>query len=110
MDACLELDLVLTKGHHVLGNVVRHTRNIVGQTRVNLVADVTAECERVGVPALVAWGARDHILPPRCADVFARHLPRATVYRSPRGAHEWIVYRAAEFAGVLDRFIRDTQP
>jgi pimeloyl-ACP methyl ester carboxylesterase len=105
VDAGLELDLALTKGHHVLGNAVRHTRNIIAQTRVNLIADVTDECRRVTVPALVAWGARDHILPPRCADEFARHLPRPTIYRSQRGAHEWMIYRPAEFAEVLDQFI-----
>ena len=106
VDAALQPRLTLTKAHHVLGNVVRHPRNIVAQTGVNLVADVTAECEHIHVPALVAWGGRDHILPPRCADEFARHLPRATVYVSPRGPHEWMISRAGEFARVLDEFIR----
>jgi pimeloyl-ACP methyl ester carboxylesterase len=99
---------MFSMGHHVLGNLVRHPRNMVAQSRVNLVADVTADCERVGVPALVAWGARDHLLPPRCADVFARHLVRPTLYRSARGAHEWMIDRPAEFAAALDRFIRQT--
>jgi pimeloyl-ACP methyl ester carboxylesterase len=78
----------------------------VAQTGVNLTADVSADCKLVNVPALVAWGARDHILPLRCAEEFARHVPRATVYVSPRGAHEWVISRASEFADVLDRFIR----
>jgi len=108
-DACLEPDLVLARAHHVLGTGLRHPRNMVAQTWVSLRADVTAACRRVAVPALVAWGARDHILPPRCAAAYARHLPRPSLYLSPRGAHEWMIYHPHEFAEVLGGFIRSTR-
>jgi pimeloyl-ACP methyl ester carboxylesterase len=105
IDLMLETPLVVRAWHHVVGNAVTHPRNFARQARASLTADVTGLAARAAVPALVAWGRRDHTLPPRCAAEFARHLPNATVYLSD-GSHDWVISRAAEFAAVVGRFVR----
>jgi pimeloyl-ACP methyl ester carboxylesterase len=91
-----------------LQNGVVHTRNHVGQIRASLTADLRADAARVGVPALVAWGDRDHTVPPAAADAYARLLPRAEVYWCRGGTHCWPITRPAEFAARVTDFIRRT--
>jgi pimeloyl-ACP methyl ester carboxylesterase len=86
-----------------------HTRNFWRQVRASLDADLTGYAARVNVPVLVAWGRRDHTLPPRCAAAWARHLPDAAVYVSPRGSHGWPITHPAEFAGVVAAWARQTE-
>ncbi len=99
-----ELGLAVRAWHHLAFNAVFQTRNFVRQTRVALAADVTGYADRVAVPTLLAWGARDHTTPPCCIDVLARHVRDVTVYVSPRGSHDWVVDRPAEFAAAVGRF------
>jgi pimeloyl-ACP methyl ester carboxylesterase len=105
IDVMLEFPLVVRAWHHVAGNAVRHPWNFAHQVWASFTEDVTALASRVKVPALVAWGRRDHTLPPRCAAAYARSLPDAAVYLSG-GSHDWIISRADEFAGVVGRFVR----
>jgi pimeloyl-ACP methyl ester carboxylesterase len=66
--------------------------------------DVRADVARVSIPTLVAWGERDHTLPPRCAAEFARILPVTRVYLSRRGSHNWLIQRPDEFAAAVGEF------
>jgi pimeloyl-ACP methyl ester carboxylesterase len=85
-----------------------HPRNFWHQVRVSLGADLTGTARRVVVPALVAWGARDHTTPPASARTYARCLPRAEVYVSAGGSHDWPITDPAEFAAAVAGFIRRT--
>lgn len=105
-DLWLEAPLVLRAWHHVVGTGIAHPRNFFALARESLTSDVTAAAARVRVPALLAWGRRDHTFPPRDAAAYAAHLPTAETYISPGGSHDWIISRADEFAAVFGRFIR----
>lgn len=89
-------------------SAARHWRNFARQTRVALSTDLSASAARVAVPALIAWGTRDHTYPQECAARYARLLPQAEVYLSTGGAHAWPITHAAEFAAVVGAFIRRT--
>lgn len=91
-----------------LADTIAHGRNAVRQIRVSLDVDLTGYAARVGVPALLAWGSRDHTIPPACADIYARHLPRAELYVSPRGSHCWPITHPDEFAGAVAGFVHRT--
>lgn len=103
-DIVLEIGLVLRAWHHVAGNLPRHPTNFVRQVTDSVTADVRADAARVHVPVLLAWGKRDHTLPPACADEYARHLPDARVHLSPRGSHNWMINRPDEFAAAVAAF------
>jgi pimeloyl-ACP methyl ester carboxylesterase len=104
----VEYWLTVREWHTLAYNLALHRRNFFRQVRASLASDVTAYAARVAVPALVAWGARDHTLPRRCAELYAKYLPRAEVYVSPGGSHCWPVTHAAEFARVVAEFVRRT--
>jgi pimeloyl-ACP methyl ester carboxylesterase len=104
LDLALEIGIVLTRWHHVLGNLLLHPRNFVRQVRDALTVDVRADAARVTVPTLVAWGRRDHTLPSRHAAEYARCLPDARVYLSWRGSHDWLIARPDEFASAVSAF------
>lgn len=104
LDLALEFEIVPVRWHHVLGNLVLHPRNFVRQVRDAITSDVRTEAARVTVPTLVAWGARSCCFPRQHAAEYARCLPGAHVYLSPRGAHDWLIDRPEEFAAVIERF------
>jgi pimeloyl-ACP methyl ester carboxylesterase len=99
-----ELGLALRAWHHPAFNAIFHTRNFIRQVWTALSGDATGYAARVRVPALVAWGRRDHTTPLRGAEAYARLLPDPTVYVSPRGAHGWVIARPEEFAAAVGRF------
>lgn len=103
-DVLLDLGLVLSAWHHVAGNLVRHPANFCRGVRDSLECDVREDARRVKIPALVAWGVRDHTLPPRHAAEFAALLPGARVYFSAVGSHDWVITRADEFAAAVEAF------
>jgi hypothetical protein len=57
--------LAAREWHNLPYNFAAHTRNFVRQCRLSLDADVTAVATGVKLPALVAWGGRDHTTPRR---------------------------------------------
>jgi 3-oxoadipate enol-lactonase len=105
VDIVLDLPVVLAKWHHVAGNALTHTRNFFRLLRECLHADGTDLARQVEAPALVAWGARDHTLPPRGAELYAACLPGARTYLSRRGAHTWVVSQAEELARAVEGFL-----
>lgn len=105
VDLAREFEIVPARWHHVLGNLVLHPRNFVRQVRDALSADVRADAARVAVPTLVAWGRRSLAFPPSGAGEYARCLPDARVYLCPRGAHDWLIARPAEFAAAVEAFV-----
>lgn len=100
----VELGLTLRAWHHLVFNAVFHTRNFARLVRDSMRSGPVADAERVAVPTLVAWGGLDHTTPPARAAVLARHLPDASIHVAPDGAHGWVIDRADEFAGAVERF------
>ena len=105
LDGVLEPVLSLTGWHHLVYNALAHTRNFFGQIKASIERDLRGYAPRVAVPTLVAWGARDHTMPPHCADALRGLLPRPFAYVSPTGSHDWIITNAAEFADAVIRFV-----
>jgi pimeloyl-ACP methyl ester carboxylesterase len=108
-DVLLEARVTFPRVHHVAWNALFHTRNFLRQFRDSIVGDERAEIARVGVPALVAWGARDHTFPQRDAAEYARLLPDARLYLSPRGSHDWLLSRPGEFTEVVAAFAAELE-
>jgi pimeloyl-ACP methyl ester carboxylesterase len=107
-DAALDIGLVLRAWHHVAGNLVRHPVNFRRQVRDAVTADVRAYAARVAAPVLIAWGRRDHTLPPSNAREYARCVPGARVHVSLEGSHAWVISRADEFGAAVEAFAAAT--
>jgi len=105
-DALLEPRLSLFGWHHVIGNALLHTKPFFSQVWKSVYADLRPFARRVSVPTLIAWGARDHTIPPRCATALLSRIPYATLYESPAGSHDWMIDHAPEFAAALRDFAR----
>jgi pimeloyl-ACP methyl ester carboxylesterase len=108
LDAVLVPRLTLFGWHHVIGNALVHTKDFFGQVWKSVYDDLRPHAARVRAPTLLAWGARDHTIPIRCAHALRELIPGASLYVSPRGSHDWLIDRAPEFAGVLRAFIDAT--
>lgn len=104
--ATVEFPLAAREWHRVAFCAGAHPRNFARQVRLSLDADLAADATRVRVPALLAWGARDHTTPPAGARALARHLPDPTVYFAPRGGHSWLITHAREFADAVAGWVR----
>jgi pimeloyl-ACP methyl ester carboxylesterase len=102
----VECGLAAREWSTVAHSLAAHTRNFLRQTRLSLDADVAAVAAGVKLPALVAWGARDHTTPRRSAEAWERALPRSELYLSPGGSHAWLITHAGEFAARVADFIR----
>jgi pimeloyl-ACP methyl ester carboxylesterase len=108
VDGILEPWLSLTGWHHLAYNAFAHTRNFFGQIKASIERDLRRYAPRVTVPTLVAWGARDHTMPPDCADVLRALLPQPHSHVSPTGSHDWIITNPDEFAGAVGAFVANT--
>jgi pimeloyl-ACP methyl ester carboxylesterase len=108
IDAVLEPRLTLFGWHHVLYNAFFHPATTMAQVWISVHEDLRRYAAAAKVPALVAWGARDHTIPPRCAAALRDAIPNAELYVSPRGSHDWLLDRAEEFTAVLRDFVRRT--
>jgi pimeloyl-ACP methyl ester carboxylesterase len=108
LDAFLEPWLSLTGWHHLFYNLLFHTRNFLGQIKASIKTDLRPYARRVTVPTLIAWGAHDHTMPPRCADVLQKLLPRPSLHVSPTGSHDWIITHPDEFAAAVSAFADET--
>ena len=107
LDAFLEPWLSITGGHHLLYNVLFHPRNFFAQVKRSIQTDLRPYAPRVRLPVLLAWGRRDHTMPLRCAHALQGLLPRASLYVSPTGSHDWIITHAHEFASAVSAFAGD---
>ena len=58
----------------------------------------------VGVPALVAWGEEDRIVPLECATLYASALPNATLETYPGAGHAVDLERPAQLAARVATF------
>jgi pimeloyl-ACP methyl ester carboxylesterase len=109
IDAVLEPRLTLFGWHHVIYNALLHTKDFFGQVWKSVHEDLRPYAGRVRAPTLLAWGARDHTIPVRCAHALREVIPTASMYVSRDGSHDWLIDRAPEFAGVLRDFIGTTR-
>jgi pimeloyl-ACP methyl ester carboxylesterase len=64
---------------------------------------------RVTVPTLVVWGARDGMTPPKYGRALARVLPDARFASLPRAGHFPHIEQPARFQQVLDDFLADVK-
>ena len=108
IDACLEPRLTVFGWHHVIGNSLVHFKDFFGQVWKSIHEDLRANANHVRAPTLIAWGARDHTFPLRCAEALREAMPNASVYVSQRGSHDWLIDRAPEFAAALRAFVDAT--
>ena len=53
------------------------------------------------VPTLLAWGARDHAIPMRCAQLAQQCIAGSRLYISKEGSHDWIGDKTEEFAEMI---------
>jgi pimeloyl-ACP methyl ester carboxylesterase len=60
---------------------------------------------RIDAPTLVVWGARDHLVPLRDADVFAQLIPDARKVVYPDTGHVPMLERPARFNADLQAFL-----
>ena len=108
IDALLEPRLTLFGWHHVLYNALFNPVNFFAQVFLSIREDLRPYARDVKVPALIAWGARDHTLPVSAAHALRAVMPTAELHVSPHGSHDWLLDRAHEFAGVVRDFVRMT--
>ena len=108
IDAFLEPRLTLFGWHHVIYNSVVHFKDFFGQVYKSVYEDLRPCARKVTAPTLLAWGARDHTIPYRCALALRDVMPHATVYVSRQGSHDWIIDHAPQFADALRAFVAST--
>lgn len=108
IDAVLEPRLTLFGWHHVIGNSIVHFRDFFGQVWKSVYENLLPQARDVTVPTLVAWGAHDHTIPPRCGEALRRAIPNASLYISKEGSHDWLIVRAPEFTALLRAFVEAT--
>ncbi|WP_437924022.1 alpha/beta fold hydrolase [Sorangium sp. So ce291] len=104
-DASLEPRFSVRAAPALLHNLLLHTRSALSFVRLAATAELSGHAARVRVRTLVAWGARDHTVPLGSALAMQRLIPGSTLAVSPKGSHDWLVERPAEFADVVAKFM-----
>ena len=104
LDALLEPVLSITRGHHVILNVLRHWRNFWRQVLACAKYDAEPAARAVSQPTLLAWGRHDHTMSLRSLHVFEEQFPRSVTYLSEKGSHDWLITNAEEFAEAVLQF------
>jgi pimeloyl-ACP methyl ester carboxylesterase len=104
-----EVRFVLRGSLRLARNLLRHGRNFLVQFWRAVRADVRPVAQDVKRPVLLAWGARDFVMPVAGARELANVLPNAQLYVSQRGSHDWLIERAEEFAVMVERFATRVQ-
>jgi pimeloyl-ACP methyl ester carboxylesterase len=103
IDSVLEAPLTVRAFHHVLYNLLFHTRNMLNQIWLAAKSDIVSDAAQMRTPTLVAWGRHDHTMPQRCAELLLRLIPGATLHVSPTGSHDWIVDEPNAFADAITK-------
>jgi pimeloyl-ACP methyl ester carboxylesterase len=62
----------------------------------------------IGCPTLIVWGAKDHVLPVRHADIFAASIPDSHLVVYADTGHVAMLERPEEFNALLTWFLSDT--
>jgi (E)-2-((N-methylformamido)methylene)succinate hydrolase len=105
LDGLFEVRVSLRGLPHLVWNVVRHRRSFAAQVRLAQSADIGPALERLRVPALLAWGARDRTQPRAFAVALARRAPDVELAFG-NGRHDWLIDHAAEAARLIDKAAR----
>ncbi len=69
-------------------------------------ADARPLLAHIRAPALLLWGGRDTVTPPRMGDYLLRHLPDARLHTLARAAHAPFLSHPAETAQTVCGFIK----
>jgi pimeloyl-ACP methyl ester carboxylesterase len=101
----MEWRLTLLRFHHALYNLIFHTRNCLRQIYLAARYDARETARTIAIPALIAWGARDHTFPPACGRRLADCIERSTFEIFDRGSHDWLITHPCEIANVVSRFL-----
>ncbi len=105
VDAAVEEPrLNLPLAPHLIANLLRHPRNWLYHA-FHLAADTEPleVAPRITAPTLIAWGRRDHTVPPACAERFRAAIPGSRIAWS-EGSHDWLITHPAEFADAVADF------
>lgn len=108
IDAFIEMRLTLFGWHHVFYNALVHPISFFRQVWLSVYQDLRPYFAQVRTPTLIAWGARDYTLPPRCANALRAARANTPVYISSEGSHDWLIERAPEFAALMRSIIEGT--
>ena len=113
----LELQLLHTPQRHeilaaVLPDVAQHGTPAALQSALQAVAqaDARAMLPEIQCPALLLYGGKDAITPPRMGEYLAAHLSDATFKIAPQAAHapflshaDWCVAQITEWVGEQEK-------
>jgi pimeloyl-ACP methyl ester carboxylesterase len=105
IDIPLEPDFSMIAAVDVAYNACRHFRNFFHQIWICTKSDLRRYASQVQVPTLLAWGAHDHAIPFRCAQLAAEHIRDSEIYVSASGCHDWLGDRPNEFASAVSHFV-----
>ncbi|HEY7117565.1 MAG TPA: alpha/beta hydrolase [Tepidisphaeraceae bacterium] len=100
----VELRFALRLFPRVASNLRRHTRNFLFQVVQAIRRNLRDQARRLAIPALVAWGAIDYVMPISGARTLMRWAPHARLYVCGRGSHDWLIVWPNEFAAAVERF------
>jgi pimeloyl-ACP methyl ester carboxylesterase len=110
LDGLLEPKLSMFAAHHALFNIFAHARSFLAQVKLAAHSDLTESFSQVTRPVLLAWGSRDHTMPPACAERLKQLRSASRMYVSPRGSHDWLITNPEEFCAVLTSFVESAPP
>lgn len=104
IDVPLEPDFSMIAAVDVAYNMCRHFRNFFHHVWICTNTDLREDARKIRVPTLLAWGARDHAIPIRCANLAMECIADCRLYVSKHGSHDWIGDHTEEFAEMISKW------
>ena len=111
MKQFLQLQFLYAKDQHpilekILPDIVKHGAPAALQAALDAVAaaDARAFLPQITVPALLIFGGKDSITPPRMGEYLHRHLPHSELHIIEKAAHAPFLTHAEQFAAWLAGF------
>ena len=88
---------------------MKHARSLpalspVSTLAAGLAASVVLASASLAAPALLIFGGKDSITPPRMGEYLHRHLPHSELHIIEKAAHAPFLTHAAQFAAWLADF------
>lgn len=113
MKQFLQLQFLYAKDQHpilekILPDIVKHGAPSALQAALDAVgeADARALLPQIHAPALLVFGGKDSITPPRMGEYLHRHLPYSELHIIDKAAHAPFLTHAETFASMLTDFFR----
>lgn len=92
----------------ILPDIVNHGTPVALQAALDALAafDARAFLPDIHAPALLIFGGKDSITPPRMGEYLQRHLPQSELHIIEKAAHAPFLTHAAQFAALLTDFFQ----